>query len=79
MRIKVRFFAAHRESVGAGYEWYEVPDSARLKDIIEIVVRRHPVLKIDGAAFGLNRRLATPSVRLSDGDEVAILPPVSGG
>jgi len=36
-------------------------------------------LKMDGAAFALNRRLATPSVRLSDGDEVAILPPVSGG
>jgi len=79
MRVKVRFFAAHRESLGIGHEWYEVPDGERLKDMIEIVVRRHPRLKMGGAAFAINRRLAALSARLSDGDEVAILPPVSGG
>ncbi len=79
MRVKVRFFASHRETVRMSLEYYELPESVVLADLIKMVYERHPKLDLKGAAFAVNKRISPPSMPLSEGDEVAILPPVSGG
>lgn len=81
MKISVRFFARHREIVGKGEEIMEVPEGSTLVDLIALVERNHPSLgNLSGSVvFGVNREESSIERILRDGDEVVILPPVSGG
>ena len=77
MNIHVRLFAALREQVGTSHVDLELPEGARVADV-------WPALALGGAepsslAFALNRAYADREDALSDGDEVALIPPVSGG
>ncbi|HNR57031.1 MAG: MoaD family protein [Methanothrix sp.] len=88
MRVVVRAFARFREMAGEEAT-LELPEGSTLADLLEEVVSSHPGLKKalsgpDGPIGGramvlLNRRGADPSDVLEEGDEVAILPPFSGG
>ncbi len=81
MRVKVRFFAALREELGSGEMAQELPQGSTLHDLIDMVLERHPVLDryLPSLHFAVNRKYATGRIELSDGDEVAFLPPVGGG
>lgn len=81
MRIRVRFFAKHREVVGRGEETYMVAEGSTLGAAIGTILGRHPELKamIRGSVYAVNQELAAKAAKLEEGDEVAILPPVSGG
>jgi molybdopterin synthase catalytic subunit/molybdopterin converting factor small subunit len=72
--IKVRLFAGLRER--AGYSEREVVDVARVADV-------WPALDLgdepEGLLFAVNREYADAGRELADGDEVALIPPVSGG
>ncbi len=73
MTVRVRLFAGLRER--AGWSEREV-DAARVSDI-------WPMLDIglepDGLLYAVNRQYASRDQALADGDEVALIPPVSGG
>ena len=81
MRIRVRLFAMQRELVGAREVEVEVREGATVEDGWAALVARHPAL--DGSRsvvrFALNSDYADPGTPLSDGDELACIPPVSGG
>jgi molybdopterin synthase catalytic subunit len=72
-RVTVRLFASLRER--AGFSAREL-DAAAVADV-------WPALGLgeepDGLLFAVNREYAPPAHELSDGDEVALIPPVSGG
>ena len=72
----MRLFAALRERAGSGGVEVELPDGAVLADV-------WPALGLGdeppGLLFAVNRAYAERGVRLSAGDEVAVIPPVSGG
>lgn len=74
MAIKVRLFAGLRER--AGYAERELDDVARVADV-------WPALGLgdepDGLLYAVNREYAGADRTLADGDEVAVIPPVSGG
>ena len=74
MRVSVRLFAGLREQ--AGWSQREVDDVALLRDV-------WPKLELgtepDGLLYAVNREYAEPDRELQDGDEVALIPPVSGG
>jgi molybdopterin synthase catalytic subunit/molybdopterin converting factor small subunit len=74
MRVKVRLFAGLRER--AGWAEREVDDITRVEDV-------WPVLGLgaepDGLLYAVNKEYAARDRELADGDEVAVIPPVSGG
>jgi MoaE-MoaD fusion protein len=74
MRIKVRLFAGLRERAGWGER--EVDGITRVEDV-------WPVLGLgvepEGLLYAVNKEYAQRDHELADGDEVAVIPPVSGG
>jgi molybdopterin synthase catalytic subunit/molybdopterin converting factor small subunit len=76
MRIRVRLFAGLRERVGMGENEMELAAGARARDVWELLeVGPEP----SGLAYAVNRQYVDRDHRLQDGDELAIIPPVSGG
>jgi molybdopterin synthase catalytic subunit len=74
MSVRVRLFAGLREQAGWGQ---------RELDGIERVADVWPALGLgdepEGLLYAVNREYAEPDRVLRDGDEVAVIPPVSGG
>lgn len=81
MRVRVKFFAYTREITGRKEMEMEVNEAARLGDILDILVERFPALKSyrEEIKMAINHEYAPLETAVRDGDEVAILPPVSGG
>lgn len=81
MTIRVLLFASLVQEVGGGGLDLALPDNATVGDALAALIDRYPPLA------GYRSRLATavnldyvgPEHRLHDGDELAIIPPVSGG
>jgi molybdopterin synthase catalytic subunit/molybdopterin converting factor small subunit len=72
----VRLFAGLRERAGTGENEMELPESARAKDVWELLeLGPEP----SGLAYAVNRQYVDRDHGLTDGDELAIIPPVSGG
>ena len=80
MRVLVRLFASYREAAGAGHIQLELPAGATVRDAIHEVLRQHPLVA-EGrqVVIARNREYVDPGAALADGDEVALIPPVSGG
>jgi molybdopterin converting factor subunit 1 len=81
MRVRVLFFGQLKEIVGAAEESAELSDGARVNDLFERYGRRFPKFAEfrPSIAASVNQEYAEPKTPLVDGDEVAFLPPVSGG
>ncbi len=81
MRIKVLFFGPVREIVGLREDTIEMPDGARLQSVLENYGNRYPKLReiAPSVVLALNQQFAPPTSTMLDGDEVALMPPVSGG
>jgi MoaE-MoaD fusion protein len=81
MRIRVRLFAIQRELVGAREVPLELAEGATVEDAWAAVVARFAVLAPGrpSVRFARNGDYAEPDTALADGDEVAFIPPVSGG
>jgi molybdopterin converting factor subunit 1 len=81
MKIRVRLFAIQRELVGAREVPIELADAATVEDAWGAVVARFPLLAPGrpSVRFARNGDYAEPTMTLVDGDEVAFIPPVSGG
>ena len=81
MKIRIRLFASYREVVGDGRLEFEISPVATVADVWEQLRAQYPRLSsythVPSAA--VNLEYAPFDTRLSDGDEVAFLPPVSGG
>jgi MoaE-MoaD fusion protein len=80
MRVVVRLFASYREAAGVGRMELELPPGATVKDAIFKVLKDHPLIA-EGrqVVIAKNHDYVTPDEPLADGDEVALIPPVSGG
>ena len=81
MRVKVQLFARLRELAGRGEYDCDVPAGSSVADVWRAVSERHSSLQPFGNAIScaLNADFARMSAPVKDGDEVAFLPPVSGG
>jgi molybdopterin synthase catalytic subunit len=76
MRITVRLFAGLRERAGAGTRELELPLGARAGDVWKALdLGEEP----PGLLYAVNEKYSPPARELVDGDEVALIPPVSGG
>lgn len=81
MRIRVRLFAIQRELAGTRELALDLDEGATLEAVWGAAVARHPVLAPgrDSVRFARNGAYAEPGMAVADGDEVAFIPPVSGG
>jgi MoaE-MoaD fusion protein len=72
----VKLFAALREQAGAAEREIDLPPDARVSDVwAALGLGAEP----DGLLYAVNREYAPRERALADGDEVALIPPVSGG
>ena len=80
-KLTVRCFASLREVLGAEELAVEVSEGATVQEVLTELVRRYPKLerRLPATAVALNQRLARPSDPVGPEDEIALLPPVSGG
>jgi molybdopterin converting factor subunit 1 len=81
MRVGVKLFARLRELVGTGELSVEVPPGATVKDVWAAVVAAHPAAAAyeTSMSCAVNLDYARMSAPVAEGDDVAFLPPVSGG
>ena len=81
MRIRVRLFAVQRELAGTREVGLDVPPDATIADAWDALVTEYPALRPgrDFVRFARNGAYADATTALQDGDEVAMIPPVSGG
>ena len=81
MQITVKLFGAAREAAGAKELSMALPDDARVGDVWAQLVTDHPTLEPfeNRLAVSVNLEISSLDARLRDADEVAFLPPVSGG
>lgn len=80
MRIDVRLFASYREAAGVSRFDVELPDGAAVSDALVAIEGRYPRLAAAGRILtARNREYVDAGALLSDGDELALIPPVSGG
>ena len=78
--VRVRFFARLRELAGIELEVLHVPPDATVADAYEASRAGHPALPPQGSVrAALNQEFADWDAKVSNGDEVAYIPPVSGG
>ena len=81
MTVRIKLFAVLRDKAGVSDLRLELPRDATVSSAIQTLVARHPDLRpfANRIAFAVNLERAAPDVILHDGDELALLPPVSGG
>ena len=81
MRVRVLFFGALKEITGHAEEDLEIATGATLEDVFRLYAERHETLqeRRSSTLFARNREFARGDAVLADGDEIAFLPPVSGG
>ena len=81
VKVRVLFFASLRERVGRGEMDCDLPDRSTVGDLWRMVCGENRDLEEIGASlsFAVNREYVDRAAPLRDGDEVAFIPPVSGG
>jgi molybdopterin converting factor small subunit len=81
IRLDVLFFGRLKDTIGHAQESMEIPPDSRIEDLFAKCVARYPGLAAHRQAIAVsrNREFAAWSTPLHPGDEVAFLPPVSGG
>ena len=81
MRVRVLLFATYREIVGAREVSWTGDAGVTLAGFLEAFLAAHPGLAAHRGSMmvALNLEIAEPTTVLHEGDEVALLPPVSGG
>ena len=76
MKVDVRLFAALRERAGSARVAIELVDGATVGDVWPLLALGE---EPPGMLYAVNRAYADRAEELSEGDEVAVIPPVSGG
>jgi sulfur-carrier protein len=84
MKVTVRFFASLREAAGTDCVALDVAAGARFEDLLRLLeVRLAPgaidALRAEHVRLAVNQELVALPIVLADGDELAFLPPVTGG
>jgi MoaE-MoaD fusion protein len=81
MRVRVLFFGMLKDRMGKSSDSLELPEGASIRDLLAHYETEVPRLKesLPALAVAVNQVYASPEAKLKAGDEVALLPPVSGG
>lgn len=81
MQVRILFFGVLKDLAGKASDSLDLPDGALVRDVLEHYAARAPRVResLASLAVAVNQRYAGPETVLKSDDEVALLPPVSGG
>jgi molybdopterin synthase catalytic subunit/molybdopterin converting factor small subunit len=81
MKIGVLFFGVLKEVIGRSSETVDLPEGARVREVLFYYARGAPRFEamVPSLAISVNQEYSGADRALCDGDEVGLLPPVSGG
>jgi molybdopterin converting factor subunit 1 len=81
VKVRLRFFASLRERLRTSEREIEVARGVTVRQIWDDLCAEHPGLERLGSSvsFAVNREYADGDTAVGEGDEVAFIPPVSGG
>ncbi len=81
MRCEILLFAQLAEAIGTDRLAISLPEGATVADVLAKVANDHEAIASvrSALAVAVNERYCSPSRALSDGDTIALIPPVSGG
>lgn len=81
MKLRVRLFAAAREAASADQIEIDLPCGATVADVPAALAAEAPTLApfVERSLLAVNSEYAAPQSLLREDDEVALIPPVSGG
>ena len=80
MHIRVDLFGVTRDIIGNAHLQYEAAGPVSVKALLADLKGRYPALgRLSSLAVAVNSEYATEDLQLSENDEVALIPPVSGG
>lgn len=81
MRIRVLVFGALKDMLGRSTDTLDLPEGARVETVLSHYARQAPRFEdlLPSLAVSVNQEYSAPDSTLHSGDEVALLPPVSGG
>jgi molybdopterin converting factor subunit 1 len=81
MRVRVLYFGIVRERIGCAEETLELPAGTTVADVTNALSKRHGNLATGVASLrvAVNLEYVDSTRVLADDDEVAVIPPVSGG
>ncbi len=77
----MKFFASYKEALGLDELDLELDEGTDVNSLLEILRSDHPKLGnlLETLVVSVNLEYAGYETKLKDGDEIALLPPVSGG
>jgi molybdopterin converting factor subunit 1 len=81
MNVKILYFAVLRERRGVSQETLELPDGGDVAMALAIVAKQYPLVAplLPRAQVAVNQVMVSATAPLGEGDELALIPPVSGG
>lgn len=79
--VRVKLFASYKEKAGRSDIELSLCAGATVRDAVQETLRLYPAVTQDGSRLmiAVNQEYQAHDYALSDGDEVALIPPVSGG
>jgi len=79
--VTIKLFAAYQEAYGVSQLQREFPSQTPVKAVLEQLLTENPELTCwrELTRFGINYQFVSPDTPLQNGDEVVLIPPVSGG
>ena len=81
IEVTVKLFAAYQEAYNQPELQLTLPNTTKVEDLLEKILQEKPQLEQwrDVTRFGVNLQFVEGNTLLSDGDEIVLIPPVSGG
>ncbi|OUC11961.1 MAG: molybdopterin synthase sulfur carrier subunit [Alkalinema sp. CACIAM 70d] len=81
IHITIKLFAVYQEAYGCADLHWQLPQGMTVGELFDRILAEHPQLEAwrNLTQFGVNLAFVSPETLLQDGDEVVLIPPVSGG
>jgi molybdopterin converting factor subunit 1 len=81
MRVRLLYFGIVRERLGIGEESFDVPAGTTVEGLVKSLSEKHGDLAtgVDKIRMAVNLEYVESHHELRDDDEIAVIPPVSGG
>lgn len=81
IQVTVKLFAAYQDAYGVSELVLEFPEQTPVAAVCDRLIAERPSLERwrELTRFGINLQFVEPDTPINDGDEVVLIPPVSGG
>ena len=81
MRIQIKFFAIYRDKAGISSTELDFPEGSNVKIVTKEILRLYPKIsmKPEDLVVAVNQEYVKHDHLLQEADELALIPPVSGG